>query len=169
MVCEYRAQNMPKIIETWCDSDWAGCPDTRKSTSGGITLWGQHPIKAWSTTQSVIALSSGEAEYYALVKAGSQSIGIRSMLKDFGMKGRIKLITDASAAQGIAARRGLGQVKHVEVNMLWLQDKVNKNEIAIEKTGGKENIADTLTKFMEVSSLRVHIIGARNQDSQWTT
>jgi len=161
MVCEYRAQSMPKIIETWCDSDWAGCPDTRKSTSGGITLWGQHPIKAWSTTQNVIALSSGEAEYYALVKAGSQSIGIRSMLKDFGMKGRIKLITDASAAQGIAARRGLGQVKHIEVNMLWLQDKVNRNEIAIEKTGGKDNISDTLTKYMEASSLRVHIVGAR--------
>ena len=161
MVIEFRAQSMPKFIDTWCDSDWAGCPDTRKSTSGGIIMWGDHPIKAWSTTQNVVALSSGEAEYYSLVKAGSQSIGLRSMLIDFGMKGKVKLRTDASAAQGISARRGLGQVKHIEVNMLWLQDKVNNGEMLVEKTAGKKNISDTLTKHMEVESLNVHRIGAK--------
>ena len=83
------------------------------------------------------------------------------MLLDFGVRARIKLVTDASAAQGIASRRGLGQVKHIEVNQLWLQDMVNKNLIAVEKTGGKENIADTLTKYMELASLTTHMRGAQ--------
>ena len=124
-------------------------------------MWGSHVLKAWSTTQSVIALSSGEAEYYSLVKAGSQSLGCQSMIKDFGLTARIKLVTDASAAQGIAARRGLGQVKHIEVNQLWLQDTVNKNVIRIEKTGGKANISDTLTKYMELESLTTHMQGSQ--------
>jgi len=161
VVCAYRAQRLPKTIEGWCDSDWAGFPETRKPTSGGIVIWGQHPLKAWSITQGVVALSSGEAQYFAMVKAGSQCLGIKAMLSDFGLRSRIKLITDASVAQGIAARRGLGQVKHIEVNQLWLQDRGNKGEIVVEKTGGKDNIADTLTKFMLGESLQVHMHGAR--------
>lgn len=50
-----------KIIDTWTDTDHAGCPETRKSTSGGVIMFGTHAIEHWSTTQSIIALSSGEA------------------------------------------------------------------------------------------------------------
>ena len=46
---------------------------------------GSHTIKTWSATQGVIALSSGEAEYYAMVRGASQAMGMRSMLKDVGV------------------------------------------------------------------------------------
>ena len=56
------------------------------------------------------ALSSGEAEYYAMVKAASVSIGVRAMLMDLGVsEGRIILKTDASAALGVAHRLGIGK------------------------------------------------------------
>ena len=83
-------------------------------------------IKTWSNTQSVVALSSGEAEYYGMVKGASLALGIRSMLSDLAVNLTIRLRTDATAAKGIAARRGLGKVRHIEVNQLWLQDKVQK-------------------------------------------
>ena len=76
---------------------------------------GSHAIKTWSSTQDVIATSSGEAEYYALVKCGSQALGLGAMMQDLGMEFRTHLKTDASAAQGIGMRRGLGKVKHLEV------------------------------------------------------
>ena len=69
-------------------------------------MFGSHMIKTWSSTQNVIALSSGEAEYYGLVKAGAQSLGSKGMLKEMGVDAGIKLRTDASAAKGIATRRG---------------------------------------------------------------
>ena len=82
-------------------------------------------IKSYSSQQAVRALSSGEAEYYAMVKAASVAIGIRSMLMDLGVdEGRIILKTDASAALGVAQRLGIGKVRHIEVNQLWLQEKV---------------------------------------------
>ena len=37
-------------IHVYTDTDWAGCPRTRKSTSGGIITWGKHTIKTWSST-----------------------------------------------------------------------------------------------------------------------
>ena len=55
-------------IEIWTDTDFAGCPRTRKSTSGGVLRFGGSTIKTWSTTQGVIAMSSGEAKFYGMVR-----------------------------------------------------------------------------------------------------
>ena len=59
----------------YVDSDWAGCKSTRKSTSGGAVTWGGGLLKSRSRTQGCVALSSGEAEYYGIVKAASVGIG----------------------------------------------------------------------------------------------
>ena len=60
------------------DSDWAGCSLSRKSPSGGCLMWRGVCLKAWSTTQGAVALSSGEAEYYAAVKGASEGLGFQS-------------------------------------------------------------------------------------------
>ncbi len=54
---------------------------------------------------------------------GSVGLGIKALLADLGVKRGIKLKTDASAAKGIASRRGLGKVRHIEVSQLWLQER----------------------------------------------
>ena len=117
------------------DSDFVACLKTTKSTSGGMACLGTHVICSWSRTQAVTALSSGEAEYYALVKAASESIGIKRMMQDFGHRREdtVEIKTDASAAIGIANRIGIGKVRHIEVCQLWLQDKVRRGDIKIVK------------------------------------
>ena len=158
-VNNFEKQNRSKFVVGWSDSDWAGCTTTRKSTSGGVLFIGNHVIKTWSTTQDVLALSSGEAEYYALVKCGSQALGLREMMNDLGMEFKVHLKTDASAAVGMSMRRGLGRVRHVEVGQLWLQDLVHKGRIGIEKIEGKKNIADALTKPAASDMVGLHIHG----------
>ena len=56
-------QQILKFISAFCDSNWAGCHDTRKSTSGACVMHGSHLVKAYSRTQSNISLSSGEADF----------------------------------------------------------------------------------------------------------
>ena len=73
----FKYQRTISDVQVWTDSDHAGCHRTRKSTSGGVIMLGQHMIKSWSSTQSVIALSSGEAEYYSMVKGGSIGLGVQ--------------------------------------------------------------------------------------------
>ena len=71
------------------------------------------------------------------------------MLADLGVEVKIRLRTDASAAKGIASRRGLGKIRHLEVHQLWLQEKVNNREIEVMKVKGEGNLADALTKPLD--------------------
>ena len=97
------------LIEVYVDSDWAGCRKSRKSTSGGVLMFGGATVRGWSTTQSVIALSSGEAEYHAALKGASVALGFQSMLADLGIVAKIILYSGSSAARAlrslISARR----------------------------------------------------------------
>ena len=70
-------------LHGYADSDWAGDRQNMKSTSGGVIMWSGHCIKAWSTSQSALALSSGEAELYAMTKVAVQLSGVISMATDF--------------------------------------------------------------------------------------
>ena len=112
-------------------------------------VWGGHVLKSWSNTQGIIALSSGEADYYGMVKGGSMGLGLKALMGDLGLGTKIRIRTDASAAKGIATRKGLGKVRHIEVNQLWLQDRVATGEIEIMKVKGEVNLADALTKHVE--------------------
>ena len=67
--------------------------------------------------------------------------------------------SDASAAIGIANRIGIGKVRHIEVNQLWLQDKVAKKELIIEKVPAEGNLVDALTKPVKAETIRKHIEG----------
>ena len=118
---------------------------------------GGHTIKAWSATQGVIALSSGEAEYYGIVKGCSAGLGMQSILKDMGVHMKVQVLTESSAAKGIASRRGLGKVRHIEVNQLWVQEKVSDGSIDLIKISGDVNLADALTKYVSREALDRHM------------
>ena len=120
-------------------------------------MWGSHHIKSWSSTQSVIALSSGEAEYYGIVKGASVGMGLQAVLRDFEVETSITIKSDATAAIAIASRRGLGKVRHIEVCQLWLQEKVRQGDIKVVKVGTSENVADALTKYVSRSTMDMHI------------
>ena len=126
-------------------------------------LLGEHCIKAWSITQPVIALSSGEAEYYSLVKGASVALGIVGMLRDFGCEVNIVMHTDSSAAKGIGSRRGLGKVRHIELSQLWLQEKVVAGAVLIRKISGNDNNSDSLTKHSGIDRIKQTLRGV-NQD-----
>ena len=69
-------------LKVYVDSDWAGCRKTRKSTNGGCLVINGTCLRLWSSTQAVLALSSGEAEYYAALKGACIALGFQSMARD---------------------------------------------------------------------------------------
>ena len=76
------------------------------------------------------------------------SIGVRGISADTGIQLGIELHTGSSAAKGIATRRGLGKVKHLETRTLWVQEKVESGEMIVRKVDGNNNVADLLTKYL---------------------
>ena len=141
---------MPVQLTAFSDADFAGCSTSRKSTSSSLVFFGSHLLRASSTTQSVIALSSGESEFYAAVKSASVSLGMKAMMKDLGveMTRAIKLYVDSTACLGAAGRRGAGRIRHIATSTLWLQNAVGEGRIALAKVAGTANPADLGTKVL---------------------
>ena len=73
-------------IDVYTDTDQSGCPLTRKSTSGGCVMLGKHAVKHWSSTQTSISLSPGEAEFAGVVRGAGQGLGYQALLRDVGVE-----------------------------------------------------------------------------------
>ena len=82
MIIKFPWQEMVKVVTTYTDSDWAGCVRTARSTSEGIVALGDHVIKTYSRQQKVVALSSAEAELYAMVAASAENLAVAAYAKD---------------------------------------------------------------------------------------
>jgi len=148
MVWKYKTQVMMDTIDIYTDANWAGCKRTRKSTSGGAVMIGQHCIRTWSKTQAVVAKSSAESELYAAVRAGCEALGTMTMMKELGKETEVRIHIDSSAAKGILERTGLHKVRHLDVDMLWMQAQAAKDLLKIRKVDGEKNLADLMTKNM---------------------
>ena len=109
--------------------------------------------------QAVIALSSGEAEYYGLVSAASQSLGLQSILMDWGWKFQCHIWMDATAGIAIGSRRGLGKVKHIDTVFLWVQALVTEGRITVGKKPTKEMLSDFLTKLVDAATMLMCLTG----------
>ena len=103
---------------------------------------GTHLVKAWSSTQTSVALSSGEAEYYGLVRGVGLGLGIQSLYRDIGLELNLRAWTDSSAAIGVAKRQGLGKLRHLECQSLWLQQRLRRGEFTLHKVAGETNPSD---------------------------
>ena len=164
VVMSYAFQDPVDILEAYSDANWAGCKQTRKSTSGGVIMAGTHVIKAWAKTQSLVALSSAESEFYATVKAATEAIGILSMMSDFRKTATIRMHVDASAALGVIQRQGIGKIRHLATSALWLQSQQLKRILKFHKILGAVNPADLFTKYVSRELMEQHI---RNMSAEF--
>ena len=162
VVC-FDRQARQDTIDGYSDADWAGCPNSRKSTSSSYLMVGSHLLASSSTTQTVVATSSGESEFYAAVKTASRVIGGAAMAKDLALVLDPGVMIDASAAKGIASRRGVGKVRHLHVGTLWLQQAVHERRLRLQKQPGQDNVADLGTKHLPPATLEhcIQLAGMR--------
>ena len=118
---------------------------------------GLHAVKHWSSTQTTVSLSCGEAELHGVAKGGANSIGLQALALDLGIDAGIKLHSDSSAAIGMVRRRGLGKVRHLDTTDLWLQEKVREERCEVLKVEGALNPGDILTKSVDRATLQRHL------------
>ena len=118
---------------------------------------GGHCIRHWSTTQPTVSLSSGEAELSGICKGAATAIGLCAVARDLGIKMKIVLKTDATAAIGMSRRLGIGKVRHLDTSLLWIQQKVREKVVEVEKIPGADNPADILTKYVDAQLLKRHL------------
>ena len=147
-------------VGVYVDSDWAGCATTRKSTTGFVIKFMGSTIHFGSRTQSTIALSSAEAELYAINTGATEALHIRSFLTEALTKKKvnIKIYTDSSSGKSIATRIGSSKkAKHIELKHLFIQQLVLNDVVRIVKINTLANPADIFTKYVATETLLRHL------------
>ena len=142
----FKRQKILTRLDVYSDSDHAGCLRTRKSTSGCVVMAGCNQLRSICRGQAVVALSSGEAEFYALVTSASEALGEQAIAREWNVRLDITLWFDATAGAAMSSRRGLGRVKHIHTAFLWIQSYVTHGVVKLGKKHTSQNLADILTK-----------------------
>jgi hypothetical protein len=144
--------NQQTILEGFTDSDWAGCKSQRKSTGGYVFFSHGGPISWQAKGQSVVALSTLEAEYIACSDATREAIWLRRLLSN--IQGReeesMEPVTIGCDNQGALKLIESGVVraktKHIDIKYHHIHDEKANGRIKLAYVSSKENPADLFTK-----------------------
>ena len=135
-------------VDIYSDSDWAEERIDRKSVSGMALMLNGRIVNWQSKKQSTVALSSTEAEFYALTEAVKEAIFIRQWFEHIL---RIKTIPtiyeDNNGAREIADHTtNHNKLKHVDIRHFFVRDHVKAKQVTLKEVRSAENIADIFTK-----------------------
>ena len=136
-------------LNGYVDADWGSNPNGRKSQSGYLfTLCGG--VISWaSKKQSVVALSSTEAEYVAASLACQEAVWLRVLLEDISFVQNKPTIIKEDNQGAIALSRNPKyhpRTKHIDIKHHFIRDKVAKKEVVLDYCPTEEMLADLLTK-----------------------
>ena len=135
-------------IQGYSDSDYAGCIETRRSRSGFVFLLNEGPISWSSQRQSVVAVSTTEAEYVALHHCTKETIWLCQMMSALKFyEGCILSFADNQSAIKLAKNAEFHKrTKHIDISYHFTRHAVRRKQIEIKYVKSSENVADILTK-----------------------
>jgi hypothetical protein len=139
----------------------------RKSRSAHIVMMAGAATCWFSKKQPVVAISSTEAEHYALSEAVKEVLWARQLCREVGMKliGPTVVLQDNQSTIAIALNPIQHQrVKHMDVRVHFLRDHLEKEDITLAWCPTEDMIADVLTKALPGPTHRkfVELLGLRS-------
>ena len=143
----------------YSDADWAGDVDSRKSTSGYIFKIGDCMISWKSQKQSIVALSTTEAEYTALCSATQESVWLRRLLESINQRqnGSTTIFEDNQGAIYLSKNpRDHARTKHIDIKYHYTRDAVQRNIVNIARCDTKQMLADIFTKGLPKAAFCKH-------------
>ncbi|KAK1440796.1 hypothetical protein QVD17_06628 [Tagetes erecta] len=146
-------------LVAYSDSDWLGCPYSRRSRTGYLLSLGNSPISWKSKKQSVVSRSSAEAEYRAMASTVSETLWMRWLLSELELiqDQPTPLFCDNQAARHIANNPVYHErTKHVEMDCFFVRERVESKEIQPKAIDTKVQIADLFTKAL--GSQQLHFL-----------
>jgi hypothetical protein len=142
----------PSAGPVWCDSDWAGDPDTRRSTTGFVGKMGLDLIEWKTKRQPTVALSSSEAEYMALTSAVTHVLWHRQIMKNlcFDLDAPTVIYEDNTGCLAMAENPvSRDRSKHIDIKVHFCREAVKNRDVMIIQCPTERMTADILTKALQ--------------------
>lgn len=138
------------------DSDFAGNRDNRRSTTAYYYMLGNCCVSWKSQMQSIVSLSSTEAEYVALCDALKEAIWLQGLLFEINLVDNCATVyCDSQSAIHLSKNPIFhDRTKHIEVKYHFVREKVMNHVVNLQKVKTEENAADFGTKVVTVSKFR---------------
>ena len=138
-------------LHAYCDSDWAGCPDTRRSTGGYVVMFAGAAVSWISKRQPTVALSSAEAEYVSACVAAQEVQWIRQMLAEIGVPMSTQptvILSDSQSAMHMCNNPTAGRAKHVDIKYHFVKEARERGVVSFQFVPTTEEAADAMTKAL---------------------
>ncbi|CAA7036250.1 unnamed protein product [Microthlaspi erraticum] len=145
------------VLHAYCDSDYAGCKDTRRSTSGFCTMLGSNLISWSAKRQQTVSKSSTEAEYRALTAAAQEITWLSFLLRDLGVeqKEATVLKCDNKSAVYLSTNPALhNRSKHFDTDYHYVREQVALGLIETQHVPATQQLADIFTKSLPKKSFK---------------
>ncbi|XP_043703078.1 secreted RxLR effector protein 161-like [Telopea speciosissima] len=155
-----RSENLEVV--GYSDSDYSGCTDDMKFTSGYIFLMGGGPISWKSVKQTIIASSTMQAEFVALFEATKQVVWLRNFISELKVVDSISRplrvwCDNTSAVCFSKNNKKTSSSKHIEIKYLLVKEKVCSKEVEVEHISMEKMVVDPLTKDLAVGVFKRHV------------
>ncbi|KAI3797947.1 hypothetical protein L1987_33212 [Smallanthus sonchifolius] len=155
-------------FKAYTDSDYGGCNLDRKSTSGGCQFLGDRLVSWQCKKQSMVSVSTCEAEYIAAASCCSQILWIQQQLRDYGLNYTgTPMFIDNNATMSITNNPVKhSKTKHIEIRHHFIRDCAVKHLIELVKVHTDDNFADLFTKAFDRIRFEhlVNVIGMFNPE-----
>ncbi|GJY44180.1 ribonuclease H-like domain-containing protein [Tanacetum coccineum] len=133
----------------YTDADWAGCPSTRRSTSGYCVFLGDN-ILSWSAKrQHTISRSSAEAEYQGVANVVAETAWIRNLLRELHSPLSTATLVYCDNVSAVYMSANLVQhqgMKHIEIDIHFVRDMVTAGHVCVLHVPSHFHYADIFTK-----------------------
>jgi hypothetical protein len=155
-------------VSVYCDSDWGGDPDDRRSTSGCVILLHGCPVVWLSKKQITVALSTAEAEYMAMSVATQEVKWLTALLSELGEAPQLPItfFTDNQAAVSISSNEAVPhtRTKHIDLRHHYVRECVQSGYMRVEWIRSEEQLADVLTKGLNKQQHKLLTQAISNQE-----
>lgn len=152
---KYTRNNKPQLV-VYTDASWADQSD-RTSSYGYGCLYGGCLVSWKSKKQSLVTLSTCEAEYVAMAAGIQQACYLRNLINGIGIfkiNDPVTIVCDNQSAIAIAKDPVMhGRTKHLDIKLLFVRQLVTKKRIMLEYCTSKEMLADFMTKALSRATL----------------
>lgn len=147
----------PLTLNAFSDSDFSQCPTTRRSVSGSVITLADGIVSWRSERQSVVALSTNEAEYMAAAECAKHLSWVRSFLFDImhEVPGAIPFHVDNKSAIDTATGESINRrSKHINRRFHFIREQCQAGLLDIRHIPTEEMLADHLTKPLGPSGIQ---------------